>query len=475
MSTEPMNQSKSFDEDSETKAPTEQQTSLDTDNHEIRTKKPWWYSVKEPGSALQIVIAAVLAIAIGMTVVNTTSNIPEAATAIVGIPGRLWLRSLQAVVLPLIVCSMIVAVQKLKEISAGGHTLARWTIGFYIVTTIIAVAHSTILVSLVWRHMYSIASGSALQVSEDDVRTIEERKDTKIHDVVVQMFDSLIPSNIVMALAENELLAVLVCSVIVGYLIKGSKSTLLRAVHEIEDIIMVIITFLIKLAPIGVFFLILPNLFRLNMEDIGRNLGILIGSSIASMFIHLFIVLPALFFLVTRREPYSYWFKCAPAWITAWGTASSAATMSVTMKEVRERGLSETVCKFTIPLGTLVNMDGTAIYFPATVVFMAATQGITLNAAEYVIVILLSSLASIGATPIPSSSLVLTVMICTSVGVPITGMYAVVVAIDWFLDRFRTAVNVSGDLYGTAIIAKLSKIPDDAAEDHEVLDNSDRV
>ncbi|EEB93088.1 hypothetical protein MPER_08305 [Moniliophthora perniciosa FA553] len=296
-----------------------------------------------------------------MAVVNTTSNIPEAATAIVGIPGRLWLRSLQAVVLPLIVCSMIIAVQRLKEISAGGHTLARWTIGFYIVTTIIAVAHSTILVSLVWRHMYSMASGSALQVSENDAQTIEERKDTQIHDVVVQMFDSIIPSNIVMALAENELLAVLVSSVVVGYLIKSPTSSLLRAVHEIEGIIMVIITFLIKLAPIGVFFLILPNLFRLNMEDIGRNLGILIGSSIVSMFIHLFIVLPALFFLVTRREPYSYWFKCAPAWITAWGTASSAATMSVTMKEVRAKGLSETGCKFTIPPGTLGNMGGNAI------------------------------------------------------------------------------------------------------------------
>lgn len=91
---------------------------------------------------------------------------------------------------------------------------------------------------------------------------------------------------------------------------------------------------------------------------------------------------------------------------------------------------------------------------------MAATQGITLNPAQYVIVVLLSTLASIGTTPIPSSSLVLSVMICNAVNVPVTGMYAVVVAIDWFLDRFRTATNVSGDLYAVGIISKLTKIQD---------------
>lgn len=108
-------------------------------------------------------------------------------------------------------------------------------------------------------------------------------------------------------------------------------------------------------------------------------------------------------------------------------------------------------------------MDGTAIYFPIVVVFLAATQGITLDAAQYIIVILLSTLASIGTTPIPSSSLVLTVMIAGSVDVPITGMYAVVVAIDWFLDRFRTALNVSADTFAAVVVTKLSGITEEDA------------
>jgi Na+/H+-dicarboxylate symporter len=110
----------------------------------------------------------------------------------------------------------------------------------------------------------------------------------------------------------------------------------------------------------------------------------------------------------------------------------------------------------------------TAIYFPMAVVFLASTQGITLTPVDYVLMVLLSTLSSIGTTPIPSSSLVLTLMIASSIGVPNTGMYAVIVAIDWFLDRFRTAINVSGDLFGTAIIEKMTGITDDDVREEDL-------
>jgi len=295
------------------------------------------------------------------------------------------------------------------------------------------------------------------------------------------MFESLIPANVVQALAENSLLAVLVTSVIIGYLIEDPDSPLLKLTKEIEKIVTKIITFLIKLAPIGVFFLILPNLFKLDIQDIGQNLGVLIGASICGLAIHLFIVLPAIFFIVVRKNPFSYWIRNSPAWVTAWGSASSAATLPVTLKCARARGIPLTITQFALPLGCLVNMDGTAIYFPVVVVFLASTQGMTLSAADYVIIVLLSTLASIGTTPIPSSSLVLTVMIAGAVNVPVTGMYAVVVAIDWFLDRFRTAVNVSGDLYAARCITKLTKITDPHSTETEIQEvkqinsNTDKV
>jgi Na+/H+-dicarboxylate symporter len=361
--------------------------------------------------------------------------------------------------MPLIVTAMILAMQRLKEMTGGGNKLAKWTVGYYVATTIIAIVHSTILVSLVWRPMYAVAGEDSLAIDEDDQDTFDERSDNDVTTILVNIFDSFIPGNIFAALAENQLLAVLVTAVVVGGLLEPGSS-IIKAVVEVERLITKVIIFLIKLAPIGVFFLILSNIIKLDPESIGKNLGILIGSSLVSMFIHLFVVLPLIYFAFVRQNPFTYWMKNSPAWITAWGTASSAATLPVTMRCVRARGWPETVIKFTVPLGCLVNMDGTAIYFPAVVVFMAQTQGITLNAGEYVIVVLLATLSSIATTPIPSSSLVLTVIICQSVGVPVTGMYAVVIAIDWFIDRFRTALNVSSDLFAVGVITKITGISD---------------
>ncbi|KAF2019803.1 excitatory amino acid transporter 1 [Aaosphaeria arxii CBS 175.79] len=433
------------------------------------TKKLTWKErVLKPGSVWQIIIAAVLAIAIGLAVSTTVDEVPEAAIELIAIPGTMWLRALRAVVLPMIVTAMILAIQRLREMSKDGKRLAQWTVGYYVITTLIAVMHSCILVGLVWSKLMVVVGEDALKVKDDDQETIDERKDVAIHDVVVDMFHSFVPQNIVNALATDALLAVLMTSIVIGYCIRDANSALLKAVIEIEQIIMRVITQLIYWAPVGVFHLILPNLFRLDIAEIGRNLGILIGGTLVGMVLHLFIIIPLIFFVIVRQNPYTFWLKNSPAWITAWGTASSAATLPVTMRCVLERGVPVTIAKFCVPLGCLINMDGTAIYFPIVVVFLAATQGITLNAANYIVVCLLSTLASIGTTPIPSSSLVLTVMIATSVNVPITGMYAVVVAIDWFLDRFRTAVNVSADTFAAVIMQKITKITDDEDQDGTV-------
>ncbi|TDZ34309.1 Excitatory amino acid transporter 3 [Colletotrichum spinosum] len=463
----------------------QQQTSFSTEEPARVRQKKWWHPVVEPGSAVQIIIAAAIAVAIGLGVKSVHPDIPSAATTILIIPGNLWLRALKAVVLPLIVTAMILAVQKLKEITHGGAKLAKWTIGYYVITTIIAIVHSIIMTSQVWARLMTVASAESIQVdgmTDKDKETYEERQGQSIPDTVTELFNSLIPANVVDALASDHLLAVLVTAVVVGYLLddRGGKSSILKACREIEALIMVIITFLIKLAPIGVFFLILPNMFKLDINDIGVNLGILMGGSISSMFLHLFVVLPIIFFAFTRENPYTLWLSCSPAWLTAWGTASSAATLSVTMKCTRETlRVPNTVTKFAVPLGCLVNMDGTAIYFPIVVVFLAQTQGHVLNAADYIIILLLSTLASIGTTPIPSSSLVLTVMISSSVGIPPSGMYGVVVAIDWFIDRFRTATNVSGDLFAAVIVTKMTGItdPDDGSEDEpvEYRENDERV
>lgn len=253
---------------------------------------------------------------------------------------------------------MILAVQNLKQMAKEGAKLARWTVGYYVITTIIAIVHSLIMVDLVWRRLMVEVGADSLGVDPDDQDTIDERSSNAVHDIVVQVFRSFIPNNVVAALAQDSLLAVLVSAIVLGCLIRGPDSSLLRATREVERIITVIITFLINVAPIGVFFLILSNILTLNIADIGQNLGVLIGGSICGMVIHLFILLPIIFWVFTKMNAYTYWLKSSPAWVTAWGTASSAATLPVTIRCVRERGVPETINKFAVPLGCLINMDG---------------------------------------------------------------------------------------------------------------------
>lgn len=260
-------------------------------------------------------------------------------------------------VLPLIVCAIVLAMQNLKGMVQSGRKLAILTIVFYISTTIFAVIHSTIFVIHVWVPLMSKADDDTLTQTDTKVDSLKEEP-SEWYDIIVQVAESFIPSNVVGALANDELLSVLVTSVVVGLMIKGPNSSLLRAVKEVEAIISKVIAFLIMLAPIGVFFLILANLFKLDIEAAGRNIGILVGGSVTGMFIHIFFVLPILFFACTRENPYTLWFKCSRAWITAWGTASSAATLPVTIRCLQDQHVPLTVAKFTAPLGCLINMDG---------------------------------------------------------------------------------------------------------------------
>ena len=205
------------------------------------------------------------------------------------------------------------------------------------------------------------ADPDQLNADTANEETLDESEGSAAHDIVVEVAESFIPQNIFASLADDGLLAILVASVVVGCLIKGPDSSLLRGIREVEKIVMTIITFLIKLAPIGVFFLILSNLLTLPIESIGQNLGVLIGASITHMFIQIFILIPPLFFFITKTNPYTYWMKCSPAWITAWGSASSAATLPVTLRVLTARDVNRNVRDFTAPLGALINMDGTGI------------------------------------------------------------------------------------------------------------------
>jgi len=172
--------------------------------------------------------------------------------------------------MPLIITAMILAMQRLKEMHKTGGNVAKWAVIYYVATTLIAIAHSTVVVSQGWVKVMDVT------VSQDDLYEQDpEKTKVDIADTVVELCNSFITDNIAASVVDNTLLAVLVASIVIGYLIK--PGSILRAVEEVEKIITKIIGFLVKIAPIGVFFLILPNLFKLDLTAVGKSLGVLIG------------------------------------------------------------------------------------------------------------------------------------------------------------------------------------------------------
>lgn len=258
---------------------------------------------------------------------------------------------------------MILAVVQLRDMGKGsGRKIASWTVGFYLTTTILSTILSTIMTAFVWGPMFTVIDTGSLDVSESQQEDAEEKTatgaSTPPHVTIQTLFQSFVPSNVFASMANTELLAVLMTAIVLGALIRDKNGVFYRLIVEVEEMIMRVILFLVKLAPIGVFSLILSNLMTLNMAQIGTNLGLLIGGTVTTICIHVFVLLPILFFIATRMNPYAYWLKNSPAWITAWGSASSAGTLPVTMRCLSQRGIPITVYKFTAPLGCLVNMDG---------------------------------------------------------------------------------------------------------------------
>lgn len=247
--------------------------------------------------------------------------------------------------------------QRLKQMSGHGARIAKWTLGYYLGFMMIAIGQSTVAAALGWSRLFVAVQPLA---TDTDSGPSAGGNATAMapHEVIVQVFESLIPENIVEAIATDQrLLSVMVIALVVGY-VSRPTSLFIQLIKEVEEIVAAVVTFLIRVAPIGVFFLILPNLFILPLRAIGRNLGVLIGASLTGMVVHLFVVISLFFLVVVRENPYAFWLRIAPAWMEAWGSGSSAATLPVTMECVLEQKVPMLVTKFVVPLGVLINMDG---------------------------------------------------------------------------------------------------------------------
>ncbi|XP_041354085.1 excitatory amino acid transporter 2-like isoform X3 [Gigantopelta aegis] len=233
----------------------------------------------------------------------------------------------------------------------------------------------------------------------------------------------------------------------------------------LNEIIMRIVLLVMWYSPIGILFLIVGKILSLDdPAKVGEQLGMYMVTVLAGLIIHAAIVLPLIYFIITRKNPLKLFIGILQAWVTALGTSSSSATLPVTFRCLEENlNIDRRVTRFVLPIGATINMDGTALYEAVAPIFIAQMNGMELSFGKILTISLTATCASIGAAAIPSAGLVTMIMVLTSVGLPVDDV-SLIVAVDWFLDRIRTSVNVLGDSFGAGVIAHLSR--HELAEDH---------
>jgi solute carrier family 1 (neuronal/epithelial high affinity glutamate transporter), member 1 len=371
------------------------------------------------------------------------------AASFVGLVGDLFLQLLKMVMVPIVVTSMILGIASFGDVRRiGGIFLG--TLGYYLTTTFFSVMIGIVLVLVV-------QPGVGAHVTAEATRALPDAMPW--YEALFDVFRDMVPANLFAAAADGQVLGLIVASLIFGAILStlGQRGRLvLDLIDVVNEAIMKFVRLVIWLAPIGVFALVTTKIGEAGgRAAIGAELEKLFWYAttvLGGLAIHALIVLPTLLFLFTRRSPLRYAGHFAEALLTAVSTASSAASLPITMRDAQQKaGVSERVSGFVLPLGATINMDGTALYEAVAVIFICQVHNIDLSFAQLVVIWLTATLAAIGAAAIPEAGLVTMVIVLTAVGAPLSGVYALL-SIDWFLDRCRTTVNVWGDAVGAAII-----------------------
>jgi Na+/H+-dicarboxylate symporter len=267
---------------------------------------------------------------------------------------------------------------------------------------------------------------------------------------------SFVSDNIVRSMADMEILPVIMFSLVLGAVLTtiGERGKPVIAFFEgLNEAIMKMVLLLMFVAPVGIFGLVAARFATAgNVGDIIGGLGKYVGTVLLGLGIHGLIVLPVTLWLLGGRDPLPYAINMGPSLLTAFSTASSSATLPLTIECVEERNqVSRRAAYFVLPLGATINMNGTALYEAVAALFIAQALGIELGMGQQVIVLITATLAAIGAAGIPEAGLVTMVIVLRAVDLPLEGI-GLILAVDWLLDRFRTAVNVWGDACGAGVI-----------------------
>ena len=355
--------------------------------------------------------------------------------------GKIFIASLQMLVVPLVLVSLICGVSSLQDSSKLGRMGIK-TIGLYLFTTAIAVS-----LALMAAYLIGPGVGANFPMAEFTAKEAPPLIDTVIN---------LVPKNPINAMAEGKMLQIIVFAVLFGLAITqaGEKGQIVAGFFQnINEVIMKMVTIIMAIAPYGVFALIAKLMATIGIDSI-LPLAKYFFLLITVLILHGAVTYTLLLKFVARLDPILFLKKMRAVQLFAFSTSSSGATIPISMETVTKRlGVKNSIASFTVPLGATINMDGTAIMQGIATVFIAQVYQIDLSFVQYLTVILTAVLASIGTAAVPGVGLITLTMVLQQVGLPVQGI-ALIIGVDRILDMVRTAVNVTGDATVSCIVAK---------------------
>ena len=393
----------------------------------------------------RILLSMLAGIVVGIALNASAGALPALNAFLVDglfyVVGGIFLALLRLMVVPLVLVSLVCGVNAMGDLKTFGRVGAK-TVGLFLATTAVAVT-----VGLSMALVVSPGAGFEL---EGDFAEVVPREMPPLAETFINIF----PENLFQAMADGQMLQIIVFALLFGFAanLAGERAgSVVRFFRDLNEVILKMVMLVIQLAPIGLFALLARTFATQGWEIFIPLAGyflLLAGTLLAYLLVVYSLVLRAFGlnafrFLARMRAPMTF----------AFSTASSAATIPVTLNALTRRlRVPNSIASFTVPLGATINMDGTAIMQGIATVFIANVYGVDLVLADFLVIILLSTLASIGTAAVPSAGLITLTMVLTQVGVPVEGI-ALIFGIDRLLDMMRTAVNVTGDGVTACVVA----------------------
>ena len=405
----------------------------------------------------QILIALALAVVAGLLAGTESALFGVTFYSMFDFVGKLFLNALKMLIVPLITSSIIVGIAGI----GGSENLGRLggkTLLYYLTTSTLAILVGLMVVNAVAPGIVDGEPAKELIGFTADVSTFEDQVAGKGAGDIVEVFLRMVPTNVVSAAASGQMLGLIFFSLLYGFFMTRITEDYAEVQYNfwqgVFEVMLKITDLIMRFAPLGVFALVAKVVAGTGF-DAFEPLAAFFFSVAAALAIHFLITLPLLLYFVAGVSPIRLFRAMSSALLTAFSTASSSATLPITMECVEKNaGVSNRTTSFVLPLGATVNMDGTALYECVAAMFIAQAYGLELSFATQFTIVLIALLTSIGVAGIPAASLVAIAIILAAIGLPVEGI-GLILAVDRILDMMRTTTNVWSDSAGAVIIGKL--------------------